>query len=254
MAAKRNRSLELEEESSTTSARPTSTFEEDAPASKRQRSGDEAPAVPEPAAPGVDGQTIEGTFDYGDPIHTERHIRIIVVGAGPSGLLLAYKLQRSFRKFSLILYEKNPEVSGTWFENRYPGCACDIPAHNYTYSFEPKHNWSRAYASSDEIKQYFIDFSAKYQLGKYIKLRHKVVGAWWMDERGEWRIAVKDLEAGTKMEETCDIFINAGGYLNDWDFPTIPGLDQFQGKLLHSAAWDPSFDLRGKRVALLGNG
>ena len=252
MAAKRKLSAERDGDSAD-QALLTPPFEGDAPAPKRPRTVPPEWTAPETAASHLANRTGE-TFDYGDPIHTERHIRIIVVGAGPSGLLLAYKLQRSFRNLSLTLYDKNPEVSGTWFENRYPGCACDIPAHNYTYSFEPKHDWSTAYAGSEEIRQYFVGFSEKYNLGKYIKLQHRVVGAWWEDERGEWRVAVEDLEAKTQFMKTCDIFINAGGYLNNWSFPKIPGLDQYQGKLLHSAAWDESFDLKGKRVALLGNG
>ena len=177
-----------------------------------------------------------------------------MVGAGPSGLLFAYKLQRSFRKFALTLYDKNPEVSGTWFENQYPGCASDIPSHNYTYTFEPKENWSSVFASAREIKEYFVSFKDKYGLGKYIRLQHQVIGARWVDDADEWIITVKDMAFGSSFDHTCDIFINAGGYLNEPKIPNIPGLETFEGEILHSASWDLNFSSKGKRLALLGNG
>jgi cation diffusion facilitator CzcD-associated flavoprotein CzcO len=79
-------------------------------------------------------------------------------------LLFAYKLQRSFRNFELVIFEKNEEISGTWWENKYPGCACDIPAHTYTWSFEPKEDWSAVYAGSGEIFNYFDHFAKKHHL------------------------------------------------------------------------------------------
>lgn len=193
-------------------------------------------------------------FEYGEAIHTERHVRIVVVGAGPSGLLFAYKLQRSFRKFALTLYDKNPEVSGTWFENQYPGCASDIPSHNYTYTFEPKEDWSSVLASAREIKGYFVNFKDKYGLAKYTRLQHQVMGARWLDGADEWVINVKNMASGSSFDHTCDIFINAGGYLNEPKIPNIPGLKTFEGEILHSASWDHNFSTKGKRLALLGNG
>lgn len=231
-------------------ALPRFSFDEKSPATKIDHSSSPVRTLSQASDTNQD----ETTFDYGNPIHTERHIRVIVVGTGPSGLLFAYKLQRSFTNFSLTLYDKNPEISGTWFENRYPGCACDIPAHNYTYTFEPKHDWSTAYADSDEIRQYFVAFSKKYALEKYFKLQHKVTGARWLNEKGEWKINVDDLRSRKTFDHTCDIFINAGGYLNNPSFPDIPGLDEYRGKMLHSASWDQDFDIKAKRVALLGNG
>ncbi|KAF7509480.1 hypothetical protein GJ744_008043 [Endocarpon pusillum] len=189
-----------------------------------------------------------------EAIHHERKIRIICIGAGASGLCLAYKLQRSFRRFTLMVYEKNAEISGTWYENRYPGCACDIPAHNYTYSFEPKPDWSKLYASSHEIKGYFNDFSSKYGLIEYIKIRHKVNEAQWREAEGTWKVAIEDLDSGQIFDDYCDILINAGGYLNHWQWPDVPGLHEYEGQLLHSANWDVGVELRGKKVGLIGNG
>jgi cation diffusion facilitator CzcD-associated flavoprotein CzcO len=188
------------------------------------------------------------------PIHQERHMKIICVGAGASGLLFAYKLQRHFENFELIIYEKNSEVSGTWWENKYPGCACDVPSHNYTWSFEPKLDWSAVYAGSGEIFEYFNSFASKYRLHKYVKTRHQVVGAAWDNERPGWKVTIKDLEYGNEFEHECDILINASGILNNWRWPAIPGLFDYEGKLLHTANWDDSVDLTGKHVGLIGNG
>lgn len=122
------------------------------------------------------------------PIHAERPMRVIVIGAGASGLCFAYKLQRSFSNFSLTVYEKNAGVSGTWFENRYPGCACDVPSHNYVWSFEPKYDWTGVYAKAPEIYKYFDDFAKKYHLHQYIKTNHKTVGAQWDESAGKWYV------------------------------------------------------------------
>ncbi|RDL40439.1 Monooxygenase [Venustampulla echinocandica] len=189
-----------------------------------------------------------------ESIYQERSMRVICIGAGASGLLLAYKLQSQFSNFSLTIYEKNPEISGTWYENNYPGCACDVPAHNYTYSFEPKHDWSSLYASSSEIKTYFEGFSSKYQLGKYIKCCHEVQHSKWLESTGQWTVDVADLENGEIIHDQCDILINATGYLNKWAWPDVPGRETFKGQTVHSAHWEQSLQIAGKKVILIGNG
>ncbi|KAJ9605678.1 hypothetical protein H2200_009527 [Cladophialophora chaetospira] len=188
----------------------------------------------------------------GKPLFAERHVRIICVGAGASGLCFAYKLQRSFQNFSLTIYEKNEDISGTWFENRYPGCACDVPGHNYTYSWEPSPETSAVYISSQEIFRYFERFAVKYGLHKFIRLQHEVVDAMWKEN--SWHIQIKDNESQQIFEDECDIFINATGILNNWKWPDIPGLRDFKGTLLHSAQWNSSVFLKGKTVGLIGNG
>ncbi|KAG8533343.1 uncharacterized protein KY384_002126 [Bacidia gigantensis] len=188
------------------------------------------------------------------PFDDRRRVRIIVVGAGPSGLLFAYKVQQSFSDLSLTIYEKSPEVSGTWYANSYPGCTSDIPSHNYTFSFEPKHDWPAPYAKATDIRTYFQGFCGKYSLSQYIKLEHVVLGARWLDDKHHWRIDVKNLRSEIVSSQTCDIFINAGGYLSHPSFPNVLDLDVYRGKLMHSAAWDQSYELTGKKVALIGNG
>ena len=190
----------------------------------------------------------------GGPIHQERHVKIICVGAGASGLLFAYKIQRHFDNFTLTIYEKNSAVSGTWFENRYPGCACDVPSHNYTWSFEPKLDWSAVYAGSGEIFEYFNSFAQKYRLHQYIKTSHQIVAAAWDDQHSGWNLTAKDLISGNEVSDQCDILINASGILNNWRWPAILGLQDFKGPLLHTANWDDNVELEGKHVGLIGNG
>ncbi|KAM0293660.1 hypothetical protein ACHAPM_011584 [Fusarium culmorum] len=173
------------------------------------------------------------------PIHANRHLRVICIGAGASGLHLMYKMKREFTNFSLDVYEKNPDVGGTWYENRYPGCACDIPAHNYVYSFEPNPSWSANYASSTEIFDYFSRFAVKYDLRKYIKTQHEVVGATWVEERACWVVSIRRPD-NTILNQECDWLISGASILNAWRWPAIPGID--------------NVDVAGKHVGLIGNG
>ena len=122
------------------------------------------------------------------------------------------------------------------------------------WSFEPKLDWSGVYATSQEIYKYFDDFKTKYGLDRYCKTNHKVCGAQWVESRGGWGVQVEDVTTGKIMHDQCDILINASGILNNWRWPAIQGLKNYKGKLLHSAAWDDSVDLRGKNVGLIGNG
>ncbi|KAL4861469.1 hypothetical protein BDV12DRAFT_191055 [Aspergillus spectabilis] len=188
------------------------------------------------------------------PIHANRKLRVLVIGAGASGIYMAYRLKHYFTDVVLDVYEKNPDLGGTWFENRYPGCACDVPAHNYTYSFEPKPDWTANYASSREIFTYFKDFVDKYGLREYISLEHEVIGARWEEETGEWVVQVRKARNKSIFEQRCDFVINAAGILNAWRWPPIPGIESFEGPLLHSAAWVDSVELAGKHVGLIGNG
>lgn len=135
-----------------------------------------------------------------------------------------------------------------------PRCACDVPAHNYTYSFEPKHDWSSVYASSSEIKAYFETFCDKYHLRHHIKTSHRVEHAQWLESEGRWTVYVSDTKCGRTIHDQCDILINASGYLNKWAWPNVPGRDLFKGQMLHSASWDDEVQLEGKSVTLVGNG
>ncbi|EXJ56038.1 hypothetical protein A1O7_08969 [Cladophialophora yegresii CBS 114405] len=180
------------------------------------------------------------------------HLRVVCVGAGAAGLLVAYKMKKLFSKYDLVVYDKNPSLAGTWYENRYPGCACDVPAHAYTFTFEPNPDWSAFYAGSGEIKKYFESFADKYDLKPWIKLNTKVLSATWIESEGIYKVELET--EGRKFEDWCHVLINGTGFLNSWKWPQIAGLHDFQGQLLHSANWDPSVSWEGKNVAVIGTG
>ncbi|KAF2654660.1 cyclohexanone monooxygenase [Lophiostoma macrostomum CBS 122681] len=187
------------------------------------------------------------------PLHTKRHLRIICVGAGAAGLQIAYKAERALENIELQIYEKNSDVGGTWLENRYPGCTCDIPSHSYQFTWARNPNWSRFYSSSEEIWQYFKDIATKYDLEKYVQLKTTVQSAIWDEESGQWKVRILGPD-GKEVDDWCDVLISGSGVLNSWKYPNIPGLDLFRGKLMHSAKWDSTYDLSGKRVAVIGGG
>lgn len=138
--------------------------------------------------------------------------------------------------------------------DRLCSVACDIPGHNYTYSFESATSHKAEYATGSEVHQYLTNFATKYNLGKYFRFRTKLVSASWDNEAGYWKLVLKDLANKNEVKETADILINASGPLNQWKWPEISGLHDYQGHLVHSANWDKKFTVDGKKVAVIGNG
>ncbi|CAH0023717.1 unnamed protein product [Clonostachys rhizophaga] len=196
-----------------------------------------------------------GTYKVSETrLGVARSLRVITVGAGAAGLNLAHQIDKHMQNIEHVIYEKNPEVGGTWYENRYPGCACDIPSHSYQFTWEPNPRWKNFYSSAPEILQYFLAIAKKYDLYRFVKLSHQVVNAQWVEDDGIWRVTVKDLNSGAEIEDWCHFMISGSGILNNWKWPDIPGLHSFNGQLLHSAAWDPDVDWSGKTVAVLGSG
>ncbi|KAK5031708.1 hypothetical protein LTS07_004328 [Exophiala sideris] len=144
---------------------------------------------------------------------TPRRLRVVMVGAGASGLNMARHMELHMENYELMIYEKNADVGGTWYENKYPGCACDIPSHNYQFTWESNPNWSNFYSTSQEILKYFKGIADKYALYKYIKLNHYVQDAKWDEEAGIWNVKVKDNTTGAIVEDWGHIFINGCGIL-----------------------------------------
>ncbi|KAH8702351.1 hypothetical protein BGW36DRAFT_395003 [Talaromyces proteolyticus] len=179
-----------------------------------------------------------------------KRVRITIIGAGISGILIAFKLQKHLDQYvDICIVEKNPNLGGTWYENRYPGCACDVPSHVYQYSFAPNPEWSQFYATSQEIQRYLKGVAKNFGLERFIKYNSKVIGAQWQEERAVWRVEIED---GRIIES--EILINAGGILNNPQTPDIKGLASFAGPMLHTATWDNSVDLHDRRVAVIGAG
>ncbi|KAH8701505.1 steroid monooxygenase [Talaromyces proteolyticus] len=187
------------------------------------------------------------------PSGTKRFRKAIVIGAGASGLSFAKFQQERMIDFECVIYEKNDEVSGTWTENRYPGCACDIPSVTYQYPWELK-IWSRFYAYAPEILEYFKHVADKHGLRKFIKLQHEVIHAQWDNQSGKWCVKVRNLTDGTEFDDTADVLVNASGIFNYWQWPNIKGRKDFKGIVVHSANYPTDLDLAGKRVAVVGTG
>ncbi|KAJ3519792.1 hypothetical protein NM208_g13982 [Fusarium decemcellulare] len=181
-------------------------------------------------------------------------MKVIVIGAGMSGIIASIFFPRAIENLELAIYDKNADIGGTWFENVYPGIACDIPAHAYSFTFEGNPEWRSYYASGAEIEAYLKRITTKYDGYKYMKFRHMARRAEWDNNEGKWHVHFKNLDTGEAFVDTADVLCSAVGILNQWKWPKIDGLLDFKGKLVHSAAFDNSYDYSGKRIALIGGG
>jgi cation diffusion facilitator CzcD-associated flavoprotein CzcO len=157
-------------------------------------------------------QDFDGYRITEQPLHAKRHIRMVCVGAGAAGLQIAYKAERLLENVELQIYEKNHDIGGTWLENRYPGCTCDIPSHSYQFTWEKNPNWSHFYSSSEEIWRYFKHVSTKYDLEKYVQFNTKVQSARWDEDAGMWRLSLTAPD-GSQFEDECEILVNGSGVL-----------------------------------------
>ena len=174
--------------------------------------------------------------------------RILIVGAGMSGLCLGARLkQTGLHDFTIL--ESSDEVGGTWLHNTYPGAACDIPAHLYAFSFAPKYDWSRKYAPQREILDYLKAVANRYELYEHIKFNTKFKRAEFDAEARKWHI-----EDGNGRRYAANFLVSAIGQLNRPTIPDIPGLGQFQGDSWHTARWRHDVSLTAKRVAVIGVG
>ncbi|KAF5005536.1 hypothetical protein FDECE_8029 [Fusarium decemcellulare] len=183
-----------------------------------------------------------------------RPISVIVIGAGFSGIYCGVRIPERLRNVQLTIYEKNAGVGGTWYENRYPGCACDIPAHSYQYTFAPNPNWSQFYAPATEICEYLESVTRRYSVDRFIKTSHKVIDARWDEDRSKWRVTIENLSTGQIIMDEADIVISARGGLNEMSWPNIPGLNKMKIPVMHSAAWDDSVDFANKKIGVIGGG
>ncbi len=184
-------------------------------------------------------------------IAPETEFRVVIIGAGMSGLLAAHRLQTAGVDF--VVLEKNDEVGGTWYENSYPGCRVDNPNHNYSYSFAQRHDWPFHFSSQDVLLDYFRRCANDFGLREHIQFGSEVVSADWSDADQHWTIRVR-AQDGREDSIEANAVISAVGQLNRPSFPPIKGRDLFAGPSFHSARWDHSIDLYGKRVAVIGTG
>jgi len=172
--------------------------------------------------------------------------RFLIIGAGMSGILSAIELRKAGYE-DFVLYEKADRLGGTWRENTYPGIACDVPSHFYSYSFAPNPEWSHRFSPGAEIQAYFEDVARRYEVAPRIRFGQEVTRCAFED--GRWKIATAD---GSTDEG--DFVIAATGVLHHPAYPEIEGLDSFAGASFHSARWDHDVALAGKHVGVIGTG
>jgi cation diffusion facilitator CzcD-associated flavoprotein CzcO len=179
---------------------------------------------------------------------TARSPRVAIIGSGFGGLGMAIKLQQAGVD-DLCILERAGSVGGTWRDNTYPGAACDIPAHLYSYSFAPSAEWSTVYPRQPEVRAYLERLTDEYGLRRYLHVNTEVVEAEFVEAEAVWHLATADGRAFT-----ADALVAAVGPLSDPRIPNIPGREDFAGEMFHSARWDHDVDLAGKRVGVLGTG
>jgi 4-hydroxyacetophenone monooxygenase len=182
-------------------------------------------------------------------------IHIAIIGAGASGLCAAIQLGKLGIPYTI--FEKNAEVGGTWYENRYPGCAVDTPNHFYQFSFEPNNNWPNYFSQRDAIQAYLQHCADKYEVRQHIRFNTEVSSLVFDEATQTWTIQAKNktTEQTAHVEHIqANAVICAVGQLNRPAIPKLPGLEQYQGQVIHTAQWPDQIDLTGKKVALIGTG
>ena len=181
-------------------------------------------------------------------LEAEIAVDILIVGAGFSGLCMAIKLHEAGQD-SFLLIEKSDDIGGTWYDNRYPGCACDIPSHLYSFSFEPSPDWSRMYPGQKEIHDYLKRCVDHHGLAPYIRLNTRFHEAVWNEAEAVWHAT-----AGDGMHIKARVLVSGVGGLHVPQYPKIMGIERFAGPKFHSSTWDYGVELEGKNIAVVGTG
>jgi cation diffusion facilitator CzcD-associated flavoprotein CzcO len=173
---------------------------------------------------------------------------VVIVGTGFSGLGMAIQLKKTGRNDFVVL-EKAHDVGGTWRDNTYPGCACDIQSHMYSFSFEQNPDWTRSYSPQQEIWDYLRRVTDSYHVREHIRFGTEMTSARWDAEENRWHLHARNGD-----EYVAQFLVSGIGALHIPQIPELPGLPDFKGETFHSATWNHDYDLRGKRVAVVGTG
>ncbi|KAF4630307.1 hypothetical protein G7Y89_g7832 [Cudoniella acicularis] len=206
---------------------------------------------------GQDGYKIPDVT-FRDP--KNRRLKVLTIGAGVSGIMMAYQIQKQCENVEHVIYEKNEDIGGTWLENRYPGAACDVPSHAYTYNFALNPDWSRYASDSEDIWKYLDKVCEVFDLRKYMTFNTEIIGCYWNEDDGQWTVKLCQTNPGSALrefEEKCDLLLHATGILNNFKWPEIEGLDKFKGKVIHTARWPKDYQeeqWKGESVAIIGSG
>jgi cation diffusion facilitator CzcD-associated flavoprotein CzcO len=176
-----------------------------------------------------------------------RQVRVAIIGSGFAGLGMAIALRRR-GVTDFVVLERADDVGGTWRDNTYPGAACDVQSNLYSFSFAPNPDWGRSYSEQPEIQAYLQRTADRFGVREHCVFGADVTSARWHDTARRWEVRTT---AGTVIAQ---VLISAAGALADPTYPDIPGLDSFDGTVMHSARWDAAHDLTGERVAVIGTG
>ncbi|KAI0311858.1 hypothetical protein OF83DRAFT_1177174 [Amylostereum chailletii] len=213
------------------------------------------------ASTSVTDPTTRKPYKAGDfSIDDWRPMKVICIGAGYSGITSAIRFQQRVPNLELKIYEKAAGVGGTWYANKYPGVACDVPSHSYQLSFEERAHWSGLYSPGPEILANMESVVDKYKIRKYIHLQHELIHARWDEDSSKWVVRIRrGGDQGEVFEDTCDVLFLCIGSLNRWHWPDIEGLKDFGGRLVHSAQWDGAdgaweYEVKDRNVGVIGNG
>ncbi|KAJ5420718.1 hypothetical protein N7465_003237 [Penicillium sp. CMV-2018d] len=180
--------------------------------------------------------------------------KVLIIGAGFSGLATACQLRREHNCDDYVIYDRSPAPGGTWWANKYPGCAVDIPAVFYSLSFAPNPDFSKVYPPQAEILEYFNKVADKFDVSRHIVRNTEWEGAYWQDSTNSWLVKLKDLSTGQTFYHECKILISAVGALVNPNRFGIPGVETFEGDIVHTAAWKADLSLHQKDVIVVGNG
>lgn len=198
----------------------------------------------------IDGHDLRAPQWQASTIAPNANFTVAIIGAGMSGLLAAHRLQQAGVEF--VILEKNSEVGGTWWDNTYPGCRVDTPNHLYSYSFAQKDDWPLFFSPQHVLLEYFRNFAKEFGLYEHIRFDTEVVSADFDDATNSWSLHVRSAQGDEALD--ANAVISAVGQLNQPKLPDIAGRDTFAGPSFHSARWDHTVDLIGKRVAVIGTG
>ncbi|KAL4907732.1 hypothetical protein BDW74DRAFT_166393 [Aspergillus multicolor] len=185
-------------------------------------------------------RTINPPFILEDhPVDESLPVKAIVVGAGITGITAGVLLPAKVTGLSLAIYERHSDIGGVWHSNTYPGVRCDVPSHVYQSTFSPNKSWSQNYSRGAEIKSYWKSLATKYSVWQYVTLNAEVRSATWSEQKAKWVVRIRQTDPDTGNTTTIT---------DEAEFLS------FKGKVIHTGAWDPTFDPAGKSVALIGNG
>jgi 4-hydroxyacetophenone monooxygenase len=198
---------------------------------------------------GVAGEDVRAPQWHKEDLDATRPFSAVIVGAGMSGLAAAHRLHQAGVPY--VVVEKNSDVGGTWFENRYPGCRVDVPNHLYSYSYFQRPDWPQRFTPQEMLLDYFRDAADALDLRKHIRFGTEVIDATFREADGDWAVRIRTME-GREETLTANVLISAVGQLNRPKLPDISGRDSFGGRSFHSGQWGAGVDLEGKRVAVIG--